>query len=493
MSTRKSLLFTWLAVLALACVPSWGQAASDPLLWPEPQRAFLQDGPGLLLQPEQRQQLAALDEAGRARLIEELLQDPLPATPANELREGIERRRRLALADFPTWSDGRAQLLFLNGPPAERFGVDCGTAFKPLEIWTYRAGAGSEEVERQIVVFQPAPDQPYRAWVPSDSKRVLYTPWMENWLEQWEQYGGVGRVKRFDLQVCKDARRVDRATIIPGLTGARSARQSERSRGDDTVRFRTYGLRPWAAGNESLLDPPADLAAWARAAAATDAPAVSVLEGVALEVDYPAILRQRMIVRGLVTLPAAALGPVAGEPPHVRKVVLEGLIEEEGQPFKPFRLRYQLRAPEGAAATEPVAFSFEDALRPGQSFLLRLRIRDEGSGAEAHLARGFAVPRQPAPSPTWNAAALQGESALEVKPPTANTLVLLPPEGEVVLGLWRAEALVTGERIRRVAFKVDGKEILSRNRPPYTTEIRVGNAPAEMRVRAEGYDQTGEL
>lgn len=493
MPTRKSFLSSWLSVtlLGLALVsPVWAQPASDPLLWPEPQRAFLQDGPGLLLKPEQRQQLLALDEAGRARLIEEFLADPVPATPANELREGIARRQRLVLADFSTWSDGRAQLLFLNGPPAERFSVDCGTAFKPLEIWTYRSGSGPDPVERQIVVFQPAPDEPFRAWVPSDSKRPLYTPWMENWLEQWEQYGGVGRVRRFDLQVCKDARRVDRATVIPGLTGARSARQSQRDRGDDTARFRTYGLRPWAAGNESLLDPPADLAAWARAAAATDVPKVLPLEGVTLEVDYPALLRQRMIVRGLLSVPAAALAPVAGEAPDARKVVLEGLIEEEGKPFKPFRLRYQLKASGDGA---PLAFSFEDALRPGQSFLLRLKVRDEGSGAEARLARGIAVPRQPAPSPTWNAAALKGEDAQEAKPPSANTLVLLPPEGEVVLGLWRAEALVTGERIRKVVFKVDGKEILSRNRAPYTTEIRVGNTPTEMRVRAEGYDQAGEL
>lgn len=486
MPTRKSLLLSWLAVLVLSGVPIWGQTASDPLLWPEPQRAFLQDGPGLLLKPEQREQLLGLDEAGRARRIEELLEDPLPATPANELREGIERRRRLALADFASWSDGRAQLLFLNGPPAERFSVDCGTAFKPLEIWTYRSGAGTEEVERQIVVFQPAADQPFRAWAPSDSKRVLYTPWMENWLEQWEQFGG--RVKRFDLQICKDARRVDRATIIPGLTGARPGR---RDVDETTARFRTYGLRPWVAGSESLLAPPGDLAAWARAAAATDAPPVRVLEGAALEVDFPALLRQRMIVRGLVTVPSGSLGPVAGEAADVRKVVVEGLIEEDGKPFKPFRLRYQLRAAEDGGV--PFALRFEDALRPGQSFLLRLRVRDEGSGAEARLTRGLAVPRQPAPSPTWNAAALTGEDALEVKPPTADTLVLLPPEGDVVLGLWRAEALVTGERIRRVAFKVDGKEILSRNRPPYTTEIRVGNAPAEVRVRAEGYDQTNEL
>ena len=488
MPKRKNVYFSvlpgLLALLALA--PAVGMA--DPLLWPEAQRSFFQDGPGLLLTAEQRAELAGLDEAGRGRFIESFLRDPLPATPANELQEGIERRWRLATAEFITPADARARLLFLNGPPTERFGIDCGTAFKPLEIWTYRGLAEGREVDRQIVVYKPAPDQPYQPWTPGDSKRALYTPWMENWLEQWEQLGG--RVRRFDLQLCKDARRVDRATGIPGLTGVRPTR---RERNDEPAKSRTYGMRP--GRGEGLLDPPVDLAAWARAAAATALPEAAAprpLAGVQLELDYPSLQGQRMSTRGLLTLPAAALGAIQGEDAKVRKLVIEGLVEEEGKPFESFRLRYTVNVPE--SDTTPVALSFEEPLRPGESYLMRLRVKDEGSGAEARLARGFAVPRFPAPSPTWNAAALQGVAANgEAKPPTADSLVLLPPEGEVVLGLWRAEALVTGERIRRVTFKLDGKEILSRNRPPYTTEIRVGNAPAEMKVRAEGFDQGGAL
>ena len=63
-----------------------------PVLWPEPQRAFFQDGPGLLLTPEQAEELLALDEAGRDAFIERFLADPV-------LREGIERRKRLAFEE----------------------------------------------------------------------------------------------------------------------------------------------------------------------------------------------------------------------------------------------------------------------------------------------------------------------------------------------------------------------------------------------------------
>src|SRR5215208_5391313 len=98
--------------------PEGAPSAADPMLWPEPQRAFFQDGPGLLMPAEQRRQLAAGDEAARERAIREFLgRDPLPATKVNELREGIDRRRRLADADYLSPLDVRAQIIFLNGKP----------------------------------------------------------------------------------------------------------------------------------------------------------------------------------------------------------------------------------------------------------------------------------------------------------------------------------------------------------------------------------------
>ncbi|MDP9120951.1 MAG: hypothetical protein M3O15_06205, partial [Acidobacteriota bacterium] len=117
---------------------------ADPVLWPEPQRAFFQDGPALLLPPDQRDLLLTLDTAGRDHFIREFLaHDPIPETPENELTVGIERRQRLAVQEFASPRDVRAQLLFLNGRPADRLVIDCGTAFKPMEIWTWRAGGSA--------------------------------------------------------------------------------------------------------------------------------------------------------------------------------------------------------------------------------------------------------------------------------------------------------------------------------------------------------------
>lgn len=477
----------------LAGVPGQAQtsSASDPLRWPEPQRAFWQDGPGLLLPQERREEFLALDEAGRDRFIQEFLaQDPVPETPDNELRAGIERRRKLAAIDYPSPGDVRAQLLFLNGPPTERLPIDCGTAFRPLEIWMYRGGLDEEgkERERRVVVYRPQPDQPFQLWQPTDGKAVLYTSEMEYWLQQWEELAR-GRVKRFDMITCREAEKVDRATGIEGLTGNRSRRAAGRRR--------IYGLRPWtgsgAEGGEKFLDPPGDLGWWAREAVKTQLPETPPslpVDGLLL--DFPQIQRQRMVTRGLLTVPAKGLEGVAGAEGQELRLLVEGTLEQEGRIFEEFRTRYKLPVPKDSA---PLALAFERQLRPGQRFLLRLRVKDEGSGQETILSRSFRVPTSPEPSPEWAAKAgdaMVGEPDAIVLQ-NADSLVLLPPSQEVVFGLWRAEALVTGERIQKVSFFLDGKLQLSRTRPPFTTEIRLPEVPTEAVVRAEGYDADGRV
>jgi VWFA-related protein len=74
-----------------------------------------------------------------------------------------------------------------------------------------------------------------------------------------------------------------------------------------------------------------------------------------------------------------------------------------------------------------------------------------------------------------------------------DNLVLLPPPGETVLGLWRATALVSGERIDRVLFLVDGERQLESRRRPFSAELRLAELPTEQVVRAEGYDAEGNL
>ena len=196
----KSLAILFVVVLATTIASA--QREPEIVLWPEHQRSFIQDGPGLLLKPDQLEALVGMSSEERDVWIEEFLaNDPVPETELNELVFGIERRRKLVHLDYITLVDGRARLLFLNGLPLSRELVDCGQAFVPIEIWTY----GSTTNPVPLVLYQAAPDRPYRLWFPSHSKMALYTSEMRYWLQQYEELKGFISARRFDKQLCKKA------------------------------------------------------------------------------------------------------------------------------------------------------------------------------------------------------------------------------------------------------------------------------------------------
>ncbi|MEM1202981.1 MAG: VWA domain-containing protein [Acidobacteriota bacterium] len=474
-----------------------------PLLWPEPQRAFVQDGPGLLLGKGQLAELANLDTVGRGQWIEGFLAaDPDPSTPDNELTAAIDARRALVESELPTWLDDRARLLFLHGPPAKRQVVACAEVYQPLELWTYRSGA----TEQSLVLYQPRASELHKLWRPVDSKRVLYNPEMEYWLEQWEELRSrITGGRRFDREVCDEAKAIDLATGVDGLYGF-------------------YDERPKNADIGAFLEPPADLAAWALAAAGTPAPEPG-LSGGELKLYFPSKARQRMAANMLLTLPPdAGVEPFVEEDRRSLRLVMSGLLEREGKVFETFRVRFQLpvagdgETTEGQAAeasdaesdatgsglataaedAPPIVLLAERRLRPGQEFLLRLEVTDEVSGRTFRLARGFTVPEITTPldqQPRIPEEALlaMGENLKKDRIGGYDSLVLVPPESDVVFGLWRAEALVTGDRIEKVVFYLDDQKVMSRRRPPFTAELRLETYPTEQMVRAEGFDAAGQI
>jgi Ca-activated chloride channel family protein len=469
------LLYTLLPLVSLR---AQGLQENDPTLWPEPERAFLQDGPGLLLTPEQRTELRGFNPEARARWIQEFLnRDPIQATPDNELRKGIARRQRLAADQYLSPQDVRSQLLFLNGEPADRLQIDCGTAFKQLEIWTYRRGVGPDgkPLDHQLVLYTPGKGEPFHLWVPSDSKRVLFTPQMEYWLQQWEELHGKIGAERFDLQVCKEAVKVDEATGVPGLTGVGSRRSKFRPR-----------------DNSAFLAPPKEVADWARVAAETRLPDVSPeLKIASVDLRFPDRDGQRILTRALVQLPPNAGFKLSADAKPSTRLIVEGMVEQEAKAFEDFRMRFQLPA---GKPGEPVVLAIDRPLRPKQNYVLRLKIRDEVGGAETWISRGFRVPIDPVPEAAVAGAAIaQGELVPQKTAAGADSLLMLPPTEDVLIGVWRAQAIVTGERIKKVNFLVDGKLQLATSKAPYSAEVRLSSFPTEQTVRAEGYDAEGKL
>jgi VWFA-related protein len=462
MLPRTTLLLTLLS-LALG---QGALAQPDAVLWPEPQRAFLQDGPALLLEKAVREQFSALDEQGREDFIASL-EERHPG-----LAEAIEGRWRLVRQNDLSPLDDRARLLFLRGLPASRQVVDCGTVFRPTEIWDY----DPQQKGQRLILFQPGPGEPYRLWIPLDSKRVLYTESMEYFLDQWEELQRFITGRRFDKQLCKEAQVIDKISGVEALTGYRDKRPSNQ----DFLQF---------------LAPPTDLQSWIDSALATAPAAEKSLQVSTVELQFPALQGPRMVSRIILNLPPEAqLGIDELAEPHQIDVSVEGILERGGKIFDRFRVRFNLDAPE---AEQALALVLERSVRPKQEFLLRLKVTDEIGGGRAWLNRGFAVPAEAEedllPSSSEDLLVAVGKEIAQQRMVGVDSLVLVPPDGDVVIGLWRAEALITGERIVKVVFLVDGKSQLTRSRPPFSAEVRLSAFPTEQVVRAEGYDAGGEL
>lgn len=486
----------WLALLLPASLlgPSASAAAGEPpVLWPAEQRSFYLEGPGWLLPEEQRTELLEKGEDERAAFIERFLSaEDLPAVSADQLAEAIARRRRLMRSRFTSPLDVRARLLFVRGVPVERKVIDCGEAFQPLEIWRYPrlrpSPDGDESALRPLVIYRPGAGTPWKLWTPYDSKRALYTEEMVYFLEQWhEQNGRLFRATRFDLQSCDETRMVDEATGVEGLLGFRSD-------------------RPTAEEIYAYLDPPRDLGAWVQRALRTDPPPPPPsLPTRAIEVHHPEIRGQRMLTRFVVRLPedvalAAAENDAGDGEEH--RVVVEGLIEEGSSILDRFRVRFviptdQLEAAGDGESGEGFALVWEEPLRSEQTYMVRLWVRDELSGAASYLSQGFRVPDRPAPMriPVDPDRVVQSmdRSLSGRQVAGADSVLLVPPVDDIVLGLWRAEAIVSGQRIEKVAFSLDGEVQLTDGRAPYSAELRLARFPKEQVVRAEGLDSEGEV
>lgn len=444
--------------------------------WPEDERAFFEDGGALLLSPAERERWLALDPADRQQAIAGLLR----TTP--ELGAAIARRRDLGFTDLPATGDARFVLRFLHGEPIEVQRIDCGDTFVPLEIWTIRGAP-----QRQVLIYQSSADEGFRLWRPSDGKPALYTPLLQGWLEAWENRRGQFEATRFDLRTCRETRMVDRVTGVPGLAAFGEYRGANRK----------------AIDNRDLFAPPADLAGWARAAAAEPAPASDTRLTVdSLSVDFPTSDGSRVVAEFALELPPGAASAAAeegGEPTLLlRRLSAHGFLERDGRAFERFRLRFRLPVESAALAeSQPTALAFERRVRPSERFVLRLWLRDEVSGREVRLDRGFVAPAPENLGQRAGIAPLPGAARAEeiddAPPPPRDSLTLMPPIEDAVAVTWRATALVTGRRIRQVAFSVDGARQLTVSKPPYSVELRLQPIPVEQVVRVEGLDADGKV
>lgn len=455
---RRTTLLT--LALVLAGAPA---GASTPST--EAVGRFFDGGGSWLVPAPERARLAAADASERARFATEFL-----GRDADLVRAIATRRQEILDADL-SFYDERAQLLFLHGAPADKRVVDCGSTFRPIEIWSWGEGASA----RQVLLVRPSPTSHFVVWRPTRSKRTLYVPEMEYLLEQFEELKGRIRGRRPDLQLCReDAERIDALTGIEGMFDFRRDRLTD-------------------AAAEAHLAPPTDLGAWARGvlAAHVAVPPDQRLPEPEVRIGFPEAVGQRLATRFVFTLPAGTrLGVVEEKSGRESRVAVSGTLDRPAGPFGHTRTRFVF-APVGE--TTPVVLQLETLLRPNERFAARFEVRDEVTGARAVFDRTIEVPAEAIPEPRAAAALVGQDLGLARAEGGRDTVVLLPPIDDVVFGLWRAEAIVAGERIRRVVFYLDGKAQLTRAAPPWTAELRLPNIPEESVVRVEGLGADGEV
>jgi Ca-activated chloride channel family protein len=465
-----------LFVLALSGLAGVGASPQDdtPALWPDAHREFFQEGGGLLLDEETMKRFLVLDLDECDAFIEEFLGGDRSMVSRQDLEEGIHRRRRLVQMQFLSPLDVRARLLFLHGPPLNVEIIECGATYMPLQVWTYPTGV---ETVRELLLYRPEPGRPFRLWMPIDSKRVLYTKQAEYYMDQYRAVGGQGFRDRPDRILCGNTRRVEDVTGIRGISEYMKDRVTNQE------------LRVF-------LEPPADLASWVEAAVATQLPEQPEVPIESLSIYFPERVGQRILTRFYIALPAGVELPTVeveeGKEPEARLDV-SIVLEQGGRIFDEFQARFKLPPPEGA----PVVLAMDRPLRPNRNFIMRLRIEDEVGGGMAYMARGFRVPgdldRAEIPPPPEEAIVALTEGLSEMTIAGRDSLILVPPSSDVVVAVWRAEALVTGTDIGKVVFSVDGRPQLTRRRPPWSVEVKLTDYPTEQIVLAEGFNSAGEL
>lgn len=459
-------------------------AVDHPVEWPEDQSRFWTEGGILLVAEERREQLRSASQEERAEILGQWLQDPDPATVANELHQAIRTRVALARTAYPSPADDRFKLLFLHGMPTSREIIDCGRTFRPIEIWRY-GPADQPGQQPALVLFQPELDPAYRLWLPTMGKGPLYTPDMRYWLEQYHELRRfLVSGRRFDYQLCKETRRVEKATGVGGLIEY----EKDRPRDEDLVKW---------------LEPPRELAAWARSVEARPAPSApgGGLGDVEALVGFPRRVGQLMETQFFFRLPTSAVDMYTDPATELQefRLAVEGEVEAFsergtfGSFFEDFRVRIQTPA---RTAGDELAVLVDRSYRPGQRLVARLRVRDEVSDRSFFVVHSFVVPRRPAPLD------LEIDEdvlrAIDAQAPVQavrgkDSLLLIPPESDLVFGLWRADVIVTGSAVERVNFFVDGEQQFRRTRPPYTAELRLARYPEEQIVRVEGLDADGEV
>ncbi|MGE5236658.1 MAG: VWA domain-containing protein [Acidobacteriota bacterium] len=458
---KSALLAAAVAVLLL--LPA-GVSAGErkPSALPDKWRVWLEEEVYPLISREERKAFLALDtdeqrEAFAARMWALWGSQTGLGTSFHRL---YDERLQECRTRFGNTTEDRARVLLLHGPPDEVVPVDCSEVFNPLEFWRY---ARLEGIGQQVtmVFYKPYGLGRFRLWDPFETRLALYSTPGQMKLQRATQ-----RIDRPEWE-CGDA------DELLGLIAA-----AEFWLKDSRVQAAlTHVPEPAGLGKESaaarFLEFSTVLPKNAEAIPFTVTTAIGGRKGSKVRVTLTAEVARQ------------GLGTTKVGDQEVIQLDVTGELSREGEMADQFRYAFTFPV---ASAELPIVV--ERDLWPGR-YKLRMKVQDSNSRHAGVQETAFEVPL-PSVAPESAAeragaaavARLAGQSAEAV-------LSLQGPEGEGVTGVQRFTALAAPS-VARVEFLLNGRSVLTKNRPPFEVELDLGPFPRLATVTAVGFDASGQ-
>jgi VWFA-related protein len=498
MRHHSSLLKTLCLLLPLVLFSASAGAKDKKLIEQLPQKyqAWLAEVELLILKQERKEFLKLEKDYQRDAFIDRFWQsrDPYVETDRNELKDAWYARLEWVRGEYRSIDEDRARILLLNGEPTalEKLNL-CPMLMHPLEIWFYQVTgrATSSQKDIWLIFYPPQGMGTYDLWRPSDGISSLFVEPPEILLGRCpEELRNLGVLSDFaprDISLeCavwilkSDCDRSNRTRWVE--SALRKISIDER-----------LGSFELIAGKLDARPEPRD-AEWldSFAAYSTEVPEEAATFPAELRMDYPGHRGGRTVVQGSMAIAAAEVEIADLDGRRSYNLLLTGEVLRNDVLFESFRYRFDVPADR---VTDSIPLSFERLLRPGE-FDLVVKLEDLNSGKLSRQTLALSVPAidvaarssEPADPET---ARLEFEAEEAIRR-TGNTLRLISPAGERLVGPVRFETAVTGSDLAKVTFYLDGELMLTKKRPPFSIELDLGRVPRPHTLRVKGFDSSGE-
>ncbi len=368
-------------------------------------------------------------------------------------RKVFEDRLQTCRQEFGNTTEDRARILLLHGPPTARLPVDCQEVFYPLEFWRYAYIPGLGQGVT-LLFYKPYGLGRFRMWDPFETRWVLYTPTAQQALRR----PTMSRLERPEF----------RCGNVDELLNLLAAAEYWLS--DPGVRQRLEHLvaETTSLGKESVEQ--------RFLAFSTLLPKDAEPFEFAPRVEVVGRRGSKGIVRFACEVPRAGLVTTKVGEAEVVQLDVVGEVARAGDMAD--RFRYAFTFP---ADSQVLPLVVERELRAGD-YTLRLKVADSHGKRAGVVELPFTVQLPE----DWDLTpAAGGPTHAKEK-----LLTLLGPQGEGVSGVQRFTALADAS-VAKVEFLLDGKAVLTKNRPPFDVELDLGPLPRLATVTAVAYDQKG--